>query len=153
MSVTVIRPLPHPIVSFVGRMCAVDPGPQDSTPGNGVTVVGGDVVVVVDGCAGVVEMPVLLDFVVGGEDWEFAIKPMVIPTPRAERTSKTMPARTTVRRRTVISRESLYAMKDNGSSGPHRRDKWRLTGHRRSVVDAKVSSRREHHALRIKPGP
>jgi hypothetical protein len=122
MSVTVMAPLAHPIVSFVGRMCAVDPGPQDKTPGNGVTVVEGEVVVLVDGCAGVVEIPLLVAFVVGGEDWRPTIRPTAIPTPRAERTSTTMPARMTVLRRTVMSRESLYATKNNGSAGPYRKD-------------------------------
>ena len=122
MSVTVMAPLAHPIVSFVGRMCAVDPGPQDNTPGNGVTVVEGEVVVLVDGCAGVVETPLLVAFVVGGEDWRPTIRPTAIPTPRAERTSTTMPARTTVRRRTVMSRGSLYATKDHGSAGQYRKD-------------------------------
>jgi hypothetical protein len=94
MAVTVVPPVAHPTVSFVGRTWGVDTGPQDSTAGTGAAVV-----VVVEGgvlevlpCAVGVDPPLSVDLVVG-EELEPTTKPTTIPIPRAERTSATMPTR------------------------------------------------------------
>jgi hypothetical protein len=116
MPVTVTDPVAHPIVSVVGRTCGVGPGPQDSTAGTevGVVVLVRDEVVVDTGSV-VVEAPRAVDFV-GGEDFEPTANPMAVPTPRDTRTSTTTPKRTTVLRRTAMSRGSLFATSNYGTS-------------------------------------
>ena len=119
MAVTVTRPKAHPMVSFAGRTCGVDPGPQESTAGRGTTVVAVEAdVEVVDFDVGplVVETLPSVDFVAGGEDLEPTVKPTAIPAPRASTTSAAMPTRTTVLRRTLITRESFRATSAHGSS-------------------------------------
>jgi hypothetical protein len=126
MSVTVMAPVAHPTVSFVGRTLDVDPGPQDRTPGTDATfvvVVRGEVVVDTD--AELFEPPLVVDAVGCGEDLEPTASPMAVPAPRATRTSATTPIRTTVLRRTVITLGSLLTTKGNGSSMRWRSDKSR----------------------------
>jgi hypothetical protein len=116
MDVTVVPPVAHPTVSFVGRTCGVDAGPQDKTAGTGaVVVVVEEDVVVVPPCAVVVDTPLAVDLVVGGE-FEPTTRPTAIPIPRAARTSATMPTLTYVLRLTVMTRESLSTTRANGSS-------------------------------------
>ena len=103
MPVTVIAPVAHPTVIFVGRVRGVDPGPQERTTGREVTLVVVRGAVVVDTFAVLVEPPMAADLFDWGEDLEPMLKPMAVPTPRAARTSATMPIRTTVLRCTVIT--------------------------------------------------
>jgi hypothetical protein len=114
--VTVTIPAVHPTMSFVGRTCGVDPGPQDSTAGCGATVVVARGRVVVDTFAVVVEPPLAVDSDAGGEDLEPSANPIAVPAPRATRTSATTPTRTTVLRRSVITLGSRPATEGNGSS-------------------------------------
>jgi hypothetical protein len=110
MFVTVVVPFVHPTVSIVGRTCGVDPGPQDSTAGCVLTVVVEvEVEVVVDACPLAAEATVEVDLAAGGAVLEPTVQPMATPPPRAARIARTMPSRTTVLRRTVMSRGSLCA--------------------------------------------
>jgi hypothetical protein len=137
MAVTVVPPVAHPTVSFVGRTWGVDVGPQDSTAGTGATVVvvEGDVVEVPP-CAVVVDTPLSVDLVVG-EELEPTAKPTAIPIPRAERTSATMPTRTYVLRLTVITKGFLSTTRGNGSSGRCARTNGPL-----SVTDGRQAAQR-----------
>jgi hypothetical protein len=131
MSVTVMAPVAHPTVSFVGRTLVVDPGPQDRTPGTEATlvvVVRGEVVV--DTFAEFFEPPLVVGAVGDGDGLEPTANPMAVPTPRATSTSATTAIRTTVLRRTVITRGSLLTTKGNGSSARWRSDKSRRAGSR-----------------------
>ncbi len=116
MPVTVMAPVAHPTVIFVGRVRDVDPGPQESTTGREVTLVVVRGAVVVDTFAVLVEPPMAADLFDWGEDLEPMLKPIAVPTPRAASTSATMPTRTTVLRCTVIT-GSLPTTESNGSSG------------------------------------
>ena len=66
------------------------------------------------------------ELVVGGEDFESTVNPTANPTPRARRTSATMPARTTELRRTVMTLGSALATSygspymGGGASAPRR---------------------------------
>ena len=123
MPVTVMSPVAHPTVIPVGRVRGVDPGPHDSTLGRELTlvvVVMGEVVV--DTFAVLVEPPMAADLL-DCDDLEAMVKPMA--TPRAARTSATMPTRTTVLRCTVMT-GSLFTTASNGSSGRYRYDKFRV---------------------------
>jgi hypothetical protein len=128
ISEIVMLPVVHPIVIVAGRTCVVDPGPQDSTAGPVGAVV--EVVedeVVVDTCA-VVEEPVPIDFAVGDDDLEPTITPIPIPAARAATMSVTMPERTTVLRRMVMTRGSLGATGHNGTSRRCPHQEWRSSG-------------------------
>jgi hypothetical protein len=122
--VTVTDPVGQPMVSVAGRTWGVGPGPQDRTAGTAfvVVVLARDEVVVDTGWV-VVEALAAVDFV-GGEDFEPTANPMAVPTPRDTRTSTTAPARTTVLRRTAMSRGSLFATAGYGTSPRSRNDEW-----------------------------
>ena len=108
MAVTVTLPVAHPTVTVVGRTVGVDPGPQDNTAGGEAAVVvevAGSVEVVSAPCAAlVVPCVVVVDPVSGDGDLEPMANPIAMPTPTAARTSAATPTRTTVLRRTVMTR-------------------------------------------------
>ena len=115
MPVTVTVRVAHPTVSVVGRTCGVGPGPQDRTAGSEDTDVALVDEGVVDTGSLVVEVPVAADFE-GGEDLEPTANPMAVPTPRAATASATTPRRTTVLRRTVMTRGSFRGTNGYGTS-------------------------------------
>lgn len=107
----------QPMSKVFGRTCGVDAGPQERTVGCPAAVV--PVVAVV----GAVDVPggtevaewdgavvlLALFFAAGGDDRRPTATPTAIPAPRAASTATTIPIRTTVLRRTVMTLGSLLA--------------------------------------------
>ena len=116
MAETVGFPVAHPMKMSAGRTSEGEPGPQDRTVGKRVVVVVGTTVVVVVGAtvvvlavrrAMVVVVVAMADLFGGGGELDPTVNPMARPTPRAAMTATTMPTRTTVVRRNVMTGGSL----------------------------------------------